>query len=62
MWARSWRESARETRLDLVSGVLRVGWRSRVAFAVEGVCIGSDHVWRVSLAFGGIRAWKQALP
>lgn len=36
MWAHSRRESARETRLDPVSGVLRVGWRSRVAFAGAG--------------------------
>lgn len=55
-WARSWRESAREARLDRVSGALRAGWRSRVVFAGEGVCIANSHMWRVSLTLGGIDA------
>lgn len=36
MWARSRRESPREARIDAVSGVLRVGWRSRVVFTSAG--------------------------
>ena len=40
MWARLWRESPREAHLDHVSGVLRVGWRSRVALVGVVVLLG----------------------
>lgn len=48
--------------MDTVTRVLEARWRSRVTFVDVCACAGFTHMWRVSLAAGGIDGRRRALP